>query len=192
MSSTTAELITEECNALRELLLQKNAAYGDAAINPVRIFSKASPEEQIRVRLDDKISRLARGHNAGEDVELDLMGYLVLLRVSRRVQALGSVLQGIREAEEGKTHDLGDFIKYAEPAPTPAIDPGAGYRILDDDEVLREGDEFNPNGDEWEKTTCTGWDVVVARGGAYTREQFPYRRKIEVPGPGERLESPVE
>lgn len=67
---------------LKNLLLEKNKNYGDAALNPVRIFSKASPIEQIKIRIDDKISRLARGHNAGEDVYQDLMGYLVLLRIA--------------------------------------------------------------------------------------------------------------
>lgn len=77
--------IAEECNAIREMLLEKNRAYGNSALDPLRIFSKADPEEQIRVRIDDKLSRLARGSSAGEDVELDLVGYLVLLRVARRL-----------------------------------------------------------------------------------------------------------
>jgi hypothetical protein len=66
-----------------EMLKKKNAAYGDSALSPVRIFSKADPVEQILVRIDDKLSRLARGHAAGEDVEDDLMGYLVLLKVAK-------------------------------------------------------------------------------------------------------------
>lgn len=76
--------ISEECDAIKALLLEKNVAYGNSAIDPVRVFSKASPEEQILVRLDDKLSRLARGNAAGEDVVLDLIGYLVLLRVARK------------------------------------------------------------------------------------------------------------
>lgn len=39
------------------MLLAKNAAYGNSALEPVRIFSKADPTEQIRVRIDDKLSR---------------------------------------------------------------------------------------------------------------------------------------
>lgn len=81
---TTADLIAEECDALKVMLQQKNAAYGDSALSPVRVFSRASIEEQILVRLDDKLSRLARGSAAGEDVVQDLLGYLVLLRVARR------------------------------------------------------------------------------------------------------------
>lgn len=78
------EAIVDECVRLAETLLAKNRAYGDSALSPVRVFSRATPEEQILVRLDDKLSRLARGHAAGEDVILDLMGYLVLLRIARR------------------------------------------------------------------------------------------------------------
>ena len=54
--------IIEECNAIMEHLLAKNKAYGNSALNPVRIFSKASTLEQINVRLD-------------------LIGYLVLYRI---------------------------------------------------------------------------------------------------------------
>lgn len=82
-AATTANAITRECDELRDMLIAKNRAYGDSALDPVRIFSHASAEEQILVRLDDKISRLARGSDAGEDVTLDLLGYLVLLRIAR-------------------------------------------------------------------------------------------------------------
>ncbi len=79
--------IWDECEALAEMLMAKNRAYGNSALDPVRVFSKADPEEQIRVRLDDKLSRLMRGEAAGEDTEQDFMGYLVLLRVHRRMRA---------------------------------------------------------------------------------------------------------
>lgn len=62
------------------MLLQKNEAYGNSAFDPVRIFSKAPPKEQVLVRLDDKLSRLSRGEAAGEDVMLDLIGYLIIHR----------------------------------------------------------------------------------------------------------------
>lgn len=83
-SMTSDKLIEQECDALKAMLLAKNAAYGDSALAPLRVFSKASPVEQILVRLDDKLSRLARGSAAGEDVELDLLGYLILLRIARK------------------------------------------------------------------------------------------------------------
>lgn len=75
--------VRAECNALANMLIEKNHAYGNSALSPVRIFSKSSIEEQLLVRIDDKLSRLARGNNAGEDVVFDLLGYLILLRIAR-------------------------------------------------------------------------------------------------------------
>jgi hypothetical protein len=69
---------------VEEMLVEKNQAYGDSALNPVRVFSQASPEEQILVRIDDKLSRIARGKATGEDVLRDLQGYLVLLKMVKK------------------------------------------------------------------------------------------------------------
>lgn len=87
-SLTTAERIHDKCMDIRGLLLQKNLAYGDSALNPIRIFSQADASEQLRVRIDDKLSRLARGAmDEQEDTVLDLVGYLVLLLVARDMEA---------------------------------------------------------------------------------------------------------
>ena len=80
----TPELIAKVCDDLKELLLAKNRKYGDSALNPKRIFSRASAEEQLNVRIDDKISRIMSGQSdEDEDPELDLLGYLILKRVQR-------------------------------------------------------------------------------------------------------------
>ena len=83
---TTAERISTVCDEVKALLIAKNRAYGDSAINPVRIFSRADAAEQINVRIDDKLSRIARGRGTDqvtEDTELDLIGYLILKRVQK-------------------------------------------------------------------------------------------------------------
>lgn len=72
---------------IENMLIQKNEAYGDSALNPVRIFSKSDTIEQINVRMDDKLSRLARGNDAGEDVYMDLVGYLVIREIAKLRQA---------------------------------------------------------------------------------------------------------
>lgn len=78
--------IAETCNNIRDFLLAKNQRYGNSALEPVRMFSRASSEEQIRVRIDDKLSRLKTlDPSDTEDVELDLIGYLILLRVHRKL-----------------------------------------------------------------------------------------------------------
>lgn len=82
-STPFAEKVLAITDAIAELLVTKNAAYGDSALNPVRIFSTASTEEQLLVRLDDKLSRIARGHEFGEDVLDDLIGYAILLKIAR-------------------------------------------------------------------------------------------------------------
>jgi hypothetical protein len=79
---TFAEDVWRVLDTIGNTLIEKNKAYGNSALNPVRIFSKADPTEQLRVRVDDKLSRLARGDDAGEDTVLDLCGYLVLLRIA--------------------------------------------------------------------------------------------------------------
>jgi hypothetical protein len=67
------------------MLVAKNKAYGDSALSPVRVFSRSDAQEQLLVRIDDKLSRIARGSDyANEDTVLDLIGYLILLRVSQR------------------------------------------------------------------------------------------------------------
>lgn len=63
-----AAAVRAECDAVANMLIEKNAAYGNSVLDPVRVLSKANPGEQIRVRLDDKLSRLAWGTDAGEDV----------------------------------------------------------------------------------------------------------------------------
>jgi hypothetical protein len=76
--------IFRTCEAICELLLRKNRAYGDSALNPMRVFSKANPVEQLLVRIDDKLSRISRTGLGidGEDTLSDLIGYLVLLKIA--------------------------------------------------------------------------------------------------------------
>lgn len=72
---------------IKELLLEKNKRYGDSALSPVRIFSKADTLEALRCRMDDKLSRIRTSDpDDAEDAYLDLLGYLVLYRVSQMQQ----------------------------------------------------------------------------------------------------------
>ena len=69
---------------LRDMLLYKNEKYGNSALEPLRIFSKADSIEQIKVRIDDKLSRISNGAGELEDEDTinDLIGYLILLKMS--------------------------------------------------------------------------------------------------------------
>jgi hypothetical protein len=76
--------ILKVCLDLAAFLMEKNAAYGDSALTPLRCVSKADASEQIRVRIDDKLSRLFRGQAGGEDALQDLVGYWVLLKIAEK------------------------------------------------------------------------------------------------------------
>ena len=76
------EEIVRICGEIAEMLIEKNRAYGNSALEPVRVFSKSDEIEQLNVRMDDKLSRIARGSNAGEDPEWDLTGYLILKKIA--------------------------------------------------------------------------------------------------------------
>lgn len=88
MTGTQTE-ITKICDDIKELLLYKNSRYGDSALEPCRIFSKASAVEQLLVRIDDKINRIHKGIgllDTDEDIIMDLIGYLVLLKIGLKRQ----------------------------------------------------------------------------------------------------------
>ena len=72
-------------NEIREILIRKNLSYGDSVLNPIRVFSKSPTDEQINVRLDDKLSRIARGKEyLGDDTLIDIIGYLVMKIIKHR------------------------------------------------------------------------------------------------------------
>lgn len=86
--------IFNECLSVAAMLLEKNRKYGDAALNPRRIFSKSTPVEQILVRIDDKLNRVMQGEkDEHEDVIQDLLGYIVLLRIAKARQAKSSSIE---------------------------------------------------------------------------------------------------
>ena len=76
--------ISGVCDDIKELLINKNRKYGNSALKPWRVFSKASAVEQFLVRIDDKLNRIMQGAGLlanDEDVVNDLIGYLILLKI---------------------------------------------------------------------------------------------------------------
>jgi len=64
-SETMQNNITKTCDGLARLLVAKNQRYGNSALEPIRVFSRADPAEGILVRLDDKLSRIKYASNEG-------------------------------------------------------------------------------------------------------------------------------
>lgn len=77
------------------MLLEKNAAYGSSAFKPISVFARSmDPLAQIHVRMDDKLARLAMGHEISDesfaDTIRDLAGYCILELVARERLANGT------------------------------------------------------------------------------------------------------
>ena len=79
----TIEEVKYILDSIYKMLDEKNEAYGDSALNPIRLFSRADAQAALRVRIDDKLSRIKnQGLDDNEDSIADLIGYLVLLKVA--------------------------------------------------------------------------------------------------------------
>ena len=90
VGTSAGKEIYESCHEIAHMLIKKNIAYGNSALEPVRIFSKADAREQLHVRIDDKLSRIMRGTQYVGDNDIDdLIGYLVLLKIAKQKE-LGS------------------------------------------------------------------------------------------------------
>jgi hypothetical protein len=76
--------VTVVLEEIRDLLIAKNQKYGNSALEPLGVFSQLSAKEGLLVRIDDKLKRIKNGslQKDDEDVINDLIGYLVLLKIS--------------------------------------------------------------------------------------------------------------
>jgi len=101
----TRDKIKSKCKQLEQLLLQKNAKYGNSALEPLNVFSKANAVTGIKTRIDDKLKRIK---NAGlvddtEDTLQDLAGYIILLMI----------------AKDNESNDIQERIRQDKPSPHP-------------------------------------------------------------------------
>ena len=87
-TNSTRDLIIETSTEVMNLLLEKNAAYGDSALNPVGIFSRGNAVDGLCARIDDKLMRIkSKGITPDtEDTVQDLIGYLILLKIATNQQ----------------------------------------------------------------------------------------------------------
>lgn len=193
---TTAELITAECNAIKAMLLDKNARYGDSAMQPRRIFSKADHLEQLKVRIDDKLSRIAYMGPDGEDEDTtgDLIGYLVLLRIARRRARQGEVVddtfepwqsavpeQDVQRREQVATGGHAAPTQERECSPfiplqdgdddQAAVNPGGGEAIADG---CSRGDAWS-----WKMEYCKTHGLPPADAENWSRAERAFTRDVQ-------------
>jgi hypothetical protein len=76
--------VGQALDEIRDLLIAKNLKYGNSALEPLGVFSQLSAKEGLLVRIDDKLKRIKNGSlkRDDEDVVNDLIGYLILLKIS--------------------------------------------------------------------------------------------------------------
>lgn len=123
---STSLKIQDVADRIKNLLLAKNKAYGDSALNPANIFAKGNAIDNLCSRIDDKLMRIKnRGINEEtEDTIDDLIGYLILLKIAindeqgttkcdniqepiRQGGALHSYWQSTRTDSVGQVNGLG-------------------------------------------------------------------------------------
>jgi len=80
----TKDDIIRVCDNTKNLLIKKNKAYGDSALNPLGIFGNGDAVTSLGARADDKLMRLkSLGINKDSvDTLYDLHGYITLLIIA--------------------------------------------------------------------------------------------------------------
>ena len=84
------EKIKKVSRKVYDMLVSKNDAYGNSALEPINIFSKGSATESLCARIDDKLARIKnRGlSDETEDTLFDLCGYLILLIIAKEEEVI--------------------------------------------------------------------------------------------------------
>ena len=122
----TKEKIKLKCQEIEDLLIQKNDAYGDSALNPVGIFSSLKASEAIRIRLDDKLKRIANVglNDETEDTLMDCAGYMVLLMIANDNES-NNIQERLREggtaphtARDSSQEDTGGKVWFSDSTST--------------------------------------------------------------------------
>lgn len=79
------ELKENILNSLENVLIEKNKKYGNAALAPIKMFYNGDASTSIRIRLDDKISRIKNSDTLRKNDMFDILGYVILLGISENV-----------------------------------------------------------------------------------------------------------
>lgn len=81
------EWIEKVCNGIKTLLSKRQEHYGNTIGEPVRIVSKLGPLARVKVYVDQKLARLAKGDvKTAADSLSDTVGFAVLMRALQYAQ----------------------------------------------------------------------------------------------------------
>tara|TARA_R100001198_G_scaffold23698_1_gene12280 strand:- start:265 stop:636 length:372 start_codon:yes stop_codon:yes gene_type:complete len=77
------EEIKKKCDEIRDLLLEKNIAYGNSVFDKGLLF-EVDPMYAIQARINDKLNRIkSKETYMSENDLMDVTGYFILLQVLR-------------------------------------------------------------------------------------------------------------
>lgn len=79
----TTQAAIDVLTRVQDILVVKSSYYGDSIGNAMLSLSNATPEMKLIVRIEDKLSRIARGTGDNTDAWIDLIGYAALLLAVR-------------------------------------------------------------------------------------------------------------
>lgn len=84
----TQNKIKNLCDKISEILIYKNKMYGNSILEPKQIFYKGGYVDNILMRLDDKVGRIANttgGNPIRVNDIVDIIGYLILLLIAKHI-----------------------------------------------------------------------------------------------------------
>ena len=104
---SSRDKIIQETARVENLLLRKNASYGDSALKPANVFAKGSAVENLCSRIDDKLMRIKnKGINVNTtDTIDDLIGYLILLNIALKDAESSNSTEGGHDVQERDNSD---------------------------------------------------------------------------------------
>ena len=76
--TTFPERLRMFLSGFSDLINAKNKAYGNSALEPISVFSKATSSDVIMQQIDHKLSRVKNSDTPSKNDVIDLMGYLTL------------------------------------------------------------------------------------------------------------------
>lgn len=122
----TKKDIKRVCDNTKNLLIKKNKAYGDSALNPLGIFGNGDAVVSLGARMDDKLMRLkSLGINKDSvDTLYDLHGYITLLIIAierkENIDSMDAICEDdsntsnlIKERDDREHHTIQEHNKHS-------------------------------------------------------------------------------
>lgn len=122
----TKKDIKRVCDNTKNLLIKKNEAYGDSALNPLGIFGNGDAVVSLGARMDDKLMRLkSLGINKDSvDTLYDLHGYITLLIIAierkENIDSMDAICEDdsntsnlIKERDDREHHTIQEHNKHS-------------------------------------------------------------------------------